>query len=448
MSISLIKTSELVGSGRLDPEYYQPYYQTLQAKLKSIGAVTIDSFADANDGFHESPVWVEEGGITCISAKCVKDNYFVMTDAGQVSLAQRDKNPTKEARLGDVLITSVGTIGNSAVVQQEVLPAIIDRHVGIVRIRKNSNVDPYYLAAFFNSKYGRFQTWRESTGNVQLSLFIEKINKLLVPIGDQFNETGKLVRKSYDKLRQSQQLYADAESLLASELGLKRFELPREDITTLNVNTVINAGRIDAEYFHPQKAFTKEWLGRFPGKRVGDYFTSVRDMYSPPTQDTGRSILNFDLTHALHYFLYDDGEVIPENEIGSLKKRIQKNDVVVSRLRSYLKEIAVVEVPDDVFAVGSSEFIVLRSSTKNVLPEALLVYLRSLPVQTILKWSQDGSNHPRFQEEELLAIKVPDKVLKIQDDIRKIIQEGIKAHQEAKRLLAEAKAEVERLIEG
>jgi hypothetical protein len=47
-----------------------------------------------------------------------------------------------------------------------------------------------------------------------------------------------------------------------------------------------------------------------------------------------------------------------------------------------------------------------------------------------------------------LAIKVPDKVLKIQGDIRKMIQEGIKAHKEAKRLLAEAKSEVERMIEG
>jgi type I restriction enzyme S subunit len=244
------------------------------------------------------------------------------------------------------------------------------------------------------------------------------------------------------------QLYADAENLLASELGLDKFSLPNQDIATRKVGEVLNVKRIDAEYFHPQKAYTKEWLDKFSGKIVSDYFESVRDIYNPPNQDTGNSILNFDLTHALQYFLYDDGEVISENEIGSLKKRIQKDDVVVSRLRSYLKEIAIVEVPQNTPAVGSSEFIVLRSLSEKVLPEALLVYLRSAPVQTILKWSQDGSNHPRFQEDELLAIKLPDNVLKIQDDIRKMIREGIKAHKEAKRLLAEAKEEVEKLIEG
>ena len=69
----------------------------------------------------------------------------------------------------------------------------MDRHVGIIRIRKDAEVDPFYLAAFFNCSYGRFQTWRESTGNVQLNLFIEKINELLVPIGPQFNVIGKQV---------------------------------------------------------------------------------------------------------------------------------------------------------------------------------------------------------------------------------------------------------------
>jgi type I restriction enzyme, S subunit len=448
LSVSIIKVSELVGSKRIDPEYYQPHYQALQAKLKSIGARTIESFAYANDGFHESPIWVDEGGIPCISAKCVKDNYFVLAGMGQVSLEQRDKNPTKEARIDDVLITSVGTIGNSAVVHQEILPAIMDRHVGIIRIHPDTKVDPYYLAAFFNSKYGRFQTLRESTGNVQLNLFVEKIQKLLVPVGDDFNVTGKKVRNAYDKFSKSKEFYVDAEKLLASELGIQKFELPNEDIAIRDISEVLKVKRIDAEYFHPQKAYAKEWISKFSGKTVGDYFEPIRDIYNPPSQDTGKSILNFDLTHALHYFLDEDGEIIPENEIGSLKKRIQKDDVVVSRLRSYLREIAIVEVPPNTLAVGSSEFIVLRSAAQKLFPEALLVYLRILPVQTILKWSQDGSNHPRFQTQELMAIKVPDAVLKIQDEVRRMIRAGMDAHKQAKRLLSEAKQEVEKLIEG
>jgi len=48
----------------------------------------------------------------------------------------------------------------------------------------------------------------------------------------------------------------------------------------------------------------------------------------------------------------------------------------------------------------------------------------------------------------LSGIKVPDKVIEIQGKIRKLIRAGIQAHRIANALLEEAKAQVERMIEG
>ncbi len=256
------------------------------------------------------------------------------------------------------------------------------------------------------------------------------------------------LRESKKRFRESEGLYADAQSLLSAELGIGKLDLPVEGIATRQYSEVAKAGRIDAEYFHPQKAYIQKLLDKLPGKSIEDYFRPVREIYNPPNEDTGKSILNFDLTDALRYFVDEIGPLTPESEIGSIKKRIVQGDVIVSRLRSYLKEIALVEVPQEVEAVCSSEFVVLRPQSDEVCPEVLAVYLRSEPVQIILKWSQDGSNHPRFQEEELLAIKLPDRVIKVQNRIRDLIGAGIRADHEAKRLLAEAKAEVELLIEG
>ena len=78
----------------------------------------------------------------------------------------------------------------------------------------------------------------------------------------------------------------------------------------------------------------------------------------------------------------------------------------------------------------------------------MLVYLRSLPVQTILKWSQDGSQHPRFNEDDLLAIPVPDAILRIAPTVDALVNEALTARAKAARLLEEAKAEVERLVLG
>lgn len=416
--------------------------------IEHLPHVSLGEIAFITDGQHGYHTIDENSDIKHLTAQSIQNGFVTFANTDRISEEMHLRNQRSICEVGDVLLSTAGTIGNAGVITGDILPANIDQDVARIKIHDQKKVNPWYLCAFLNSRYGKLQTTRESTGQVQQHLALEKVRRLRIPLISTQAKIAQIGKRSFELFQESKQLYADAENLLASELGLKKFETPQEDITTLKVSDVLNAGRIDAEYFHPQKTYTKEWLGKFPGKIVSDYFKSVRDIYNPPNQDTGKSIFNFDLTHALHYFLDDDGEVIPENEIGSLKKHIKKNDVVVSRLRSYLKEIAIVEVPESVAAVGSSEFIVLRANSKELFPEALLVYLRSVPVQTILKWSQDGSNHPRFQENELLAIKVPDKVLKIQTDIRKMIQEGIKVHREAKRLLAEAKSEVERLIEG
>ena len=114
-----------------------------------------------------------------------------------------------------------------------------------------------------------------------------------------------------------------------------------------------------------------------------------------------------------------------------------------------MREIALVRTTPDVLAVGSSEFIVLRQcedGINGITPETLLIFLRSLPVQTILKWSQDGSQHPRFNEAALLAIPVPDTVERISPWVDTLVHEAMTARAEAAGMLEKAKAEVERLV--
>ena len=52
------------------------------------------------------------------------------------------------------------------------------------------------------------------------------------------------------------------------------------------------------------------------------------------------------------------------------------------------------------------------------------MFLRSAPVQTILKWCQDGSQHPRFSEGDLLSIPVPDVVSGVSGQITTIVKES------------------------
>ena len=172
--------SEINAINRNDAEYFQPVYNELENRLCCSAVEKLSHLAYITDGIHASPE-VVENGIRYISAKCVKDNYFVTDDCINISGKQNNSNPRTQLIKDDIIITTVGTIGNVAVVDQAIIPSNCDRHVGIIRIKNNTNISPFYLSTFLNSTYGRFQSLRESAGNVQLNLYIKNISNIKIP---------------------------------------------------------------------------------------------------------------------------------------------------------------------------------------------------------------------------------------------------------------------------
>ena len=98
--------------------------------------------------------------------------------------------------------------------------------------------------------------------------------------------------------------------------------------------------------------------------------------------------------------------------------------------------------------VASTEYVVLRQREEALLSvEALLVYLRSPLPQLVFKWSQDGSNHPRFDEKELLRMPVPRALIDDSARYVKAMQNLKTAKQRAARFFDAAKRAVEIAIE-
>src|SRR5713101_6867123 len=164
---SIVRLDELRRRQRFDAEYFQPAYLKLERRLNKVRCLTLNSLGFVTDGIHASPDVVEDNGVRYLSAKCVKDNEFLIDDTLHISREQNAANRRTQLCEGDLLITTVGTIGNAAVVVPEILPGNIDRHLGLVRIRPDAEVDAFFVATLLNSRVGRFQALREATGNVQ-----------------------------------------------------------------------------------------------------------------------------------------------------------------------------------------------------------------------------------------------------------------------------------------
>ncbi|WP_308511155.1 restriction endonuclease subunit S [uncultured Treponema sp.] len=177
--MSEIKYSMLNDDHRIDAEYFGKNILDTLEKLSDFGTLKIGDIANVTDGIHDSIDYDENSPINLISATSPKENVFDLSRGAFISEKAHKQNPRTALRKNDVIISTVGTIGNCAVVDDSILPANSDRHVGIIRIK--NDYSPYVLSTFLLSKYGKIQTSREATGNVQLNLFIYKLKELEIP---------------------------------------------------------------------------------------------------------------------------------------------------------------------------------------------------------------------------------------------------------------------------
>ena len=127
-------------------------------------------------------------------------------------------------------------------------------------------------------------------------------------------------------------------------------------------------------------------------------------------------------------------------EIGSAKKEIIPGDVIISRLRPYLRQVAFVdkEIPNtqNTRLLCSTEFFVLRAIDD--LPIAFLVpFLLSRKIQDVLKASQEGGHHPRFIESALLTLPIPKKLLSQRTTISEVVKNSIQMYRASERAIAD-----------
>ena len=297
-----------------------------------------------------------------------------------------------------------------------------------------------YIVSFLSSTIGMALMEAEFQGNVQEHLGLADARRLPVPrLGYGFQERIKdLFQLAHEEFSVSSTLIETAENYLVGSLNLTPSS-PQEPLSyTQPASLVSKCGRLDPQYFMPAKTEIIATLAALDGVSLGDVFRSVRDIVDPKKNKSLGAVRNFDVTHALEPVLGDDRELVDFSDVGSAKKMMKSGDVVISRLRSYLREIAIVDCSNEYCAVGSTEFIVLRPKDENCVigPETLMTFLRSKPVQTILKWCQDGSQHPRFSESDLLSIPLPHAVFNMSPRIGRMVSRALLARQRARRLLA------------
>lgn len=447
--MSIVQLSEAIAidpTGRLDASFFEKRFVDLRCQIKNWPR--LDDFAKSvmcgpfgsnllNDNYVEQ-------GIPMIRPFNLRG---CRVDRGEVALLEElfvAEAGLKVFHPGVLMFSRVGDIGAGV---NNYPRATISPN--IIAAELKGEIDPYFVGVFANTKFGRMQLEAGMKVVAQPTISTDAIRALKIPyLRISFQGfVAEIFKKAICAEDEANALLLKAERGLLHALGLDTWT-PAEALSYVRSSSdAFAAGRFDAEYFHPAKAQALADLRASSNVCVGDLFDSIRELWQPAHATSG-SVRNYDLNDALEPFLDPTKPPIAPEEIASTKKQIAAGDLVVSRLRSYLREIAVVLPGDSVPSVASTEFIVLRPKKGSPLSvEALLIYLRSRLPQIVFKWSQDGSNHPRFDERELLSMPLPKVLISHQATYLAAVREMVAQRQRAAQLLDVAKRAVEIAIE-
>lgn len=191
-------------------------------------------------------------------------------------------------------------------------------------------------------------------------------------------------------------------------------------IVTLNH---LDSGFILApERYDPRRRATSE-----SGITIADVAEVISEQFNPKKPKHVGKFLVLDTSDAREgLILFARGPISP-NEIGSTKKIIKPGDVIISRLRPYLRQVAYVDEAltkvwtDNITIVCSTEFYVLRSRDSQSIA-FLVPLLLNKPNQEILSVSQEGGHHPRFNQNTLETVSIPEPIMSKRDTISRSVE--------------------------
>ena len=130
---------------------------------------------------------------------------------------------------------------------------------------------------------------------------------------------------------------------------------------------------------------------------------------------------------------------IPPNpeRLNSNKKILKSGDVIISRLRPYLRQVAYVDIDLNSQLCASTEFYVLRARNNESIA-FLVPFLLSEAAQTVFANSVEGSQHPRFKEEDILNLVIPSQLFEEREKISQDISNAINQYREYEKILGSA----------
>ncbi len=315
-------------------------------------------------------------------------------------------------------------------------------------IPDSSLVTPEFLTVYLNTSFGVGQVKRRAMRSInQANVSGSEIRRVLIPLMPMEiqEEVSETVKTAHGKLRKGESLYAQAQQLLESELGLDELCFDRPVGYTAQFSELELSHRTDAQHYQPRFAQLLKHLAKFPTTRIRDVRRHNRRGIQPIYVENGsHAVINSQHLGPKHID-YNGLERTSDQAFNAAPEaHIQPDDLLIYTTGAYIGRTNV--YLDDAPAFASNHVNILRLG-----PDIDHAYM-SMVFQSIIgqfqtekhaRGSAQAELYPADIDKFVVPLLAPEKQKKIGDGVR----ESLKKQRESAQLLEQAKARVEELIE-
>lgn len=201
-------------TGRLDAEYYQPYYDEFEDVVKKNGFVLASDICEMiNYGTVPTSLYTEDGtGIPYIKGMNVKNTEVDNEDLDRIINTESLPNKffTKQ---GDIIISQMGTVADCGVVDETQEGWLFASFTIRLRLKKNAGFNPHFVGLYIQELAKKYYFYKNiAQASVRQNTDLPTVNNLYIPkiCTDTQNEIANMLIKckylkqeSKDKLNNS-----------------------------------------------------------------------------------------------------------------------------------------------------------------------------------------------------------------------------------------------------
>ena len=319
---------------------------------------------------------------------------------------------------------------------------------GLVVLRPH-NIEAEYLFAFCKTSYFVNCLMRAnkasmypavSTGDVlDTPLFIPSTSLCLLIV--------ETVKNSTHALDKSEQIYAQAQTLLLTELGLTNWQ-PEHQLTFVkNFSDTERADRFDADYFQPKYDEIVNAIREYPGGwDTLENLVTLKKCVEVGSKAYLENGIPFVRVSNLSPFEMTEEKYISEELYAKVKEhQPQQGDILFSKDATPGIAYHLREQPEQM--IPSSGILRLKNRSDRVNNEYLTLVLNSILTQEQINRDVAGSVILHWRPDQVAGTVIPILPQEKQTEIQEKVLESFRLRQQAKDLLAHAKRAVEIAIE-